>query len=78
MSPLVFVLLVTIAKEAYDDYKRYKRDKEANSQMYEKLTLGGFVSIPSSDIQVGDLVRVNTNQRVRSICIATILLCTYV
>jgi phospholipid-translocating ATPase len=64
VSPLVFVLLVTIAKEAYDDYKRYKRDKEANSQMYEKLTLGGFVSIPSSDIQVGDLVRVNTNQRV--------------
>jgi magnesium-transporting ATPase (P-type) len=55
---------VTIAKEAYDDYKRYKRDKEANSQKYEKLTPAGFVTIPSSDIQVGDLVRVHVNQRV--------------
>lgn len=64
ISPLAFVLSVTIAKEAYDDYKRYKRDKEANSQQYEKLTPTGYVTIPSSDIRVGDLIRVNVNQRV--------------
>lgn len=27
MAPLVFVLTVTIGKEAYDDYTRYKRDQ---------------------------------------------------
>lgn len=48
ISPLAFVLSVTIAKEAYDDYKRYRRDKEANSQRYEVLTADGmsfFVSL---------------------------------
>ncbi|KAN0027458.1 hypothetical protein ACTFIU_010412 [Dictyostelium citrinum] len=64
ISPLVFVLSVTIFKEAYDDFKRYRRDKEANSQHYSKLTKNGFISIPSSDIKVGDFIKVETNQRV--------------
>ncbi|KAL5520334.1 hypothetical protein ACEPAG_9548 [Sanghuangporus baumii] len=34
IAPLVFVLTVTMGKEAYDDYKRYQRDKEANSARY--------------------------------------------
>ena len=34
VAPLVFVLLITLIKEAYDDYKRYLRDKEANNQKY--------------------------------------------
>ncbi|KAK4053617.1 putative aminophospholipid-translocase [Microbotryomycetes sp. JL221] len=32
--PLAFVLIVTIGKEAYDDYVRYLRDKSANSTRY--------------------------------------------
>jgi len=31
VAPLVFVLSLTMCKEAYDDIKRYKRDKEENS-----------------------------------------------
>ncbi|KAF5366799.1 hypothetical protein D9758_006435 [Tetrapyrgos nigripes] len=34
VAPLVFVICVTMGKEAYDDYKRHLRDKEANSQRY--------------------------------------------
>jgi len=41
LGPLLFVLLITIAKEAHGDYKRYQRDVEANSQIYEKLTENG-------------------------------------
>lgn len=37
VAPLAFVLCVTMGKEAYDDYKRNLRDREANSQKY--LTL---------------------------------------
>lgn len=33
IAPLVFVLGVTLIKEGYDDYKRYVRDREANSQV---------------------------------------------
>jgi phospholipid-translocating ATPase len=34
VAPLAFVLFVTMGKEAYDDYKRNRRDREANSQKY--------------------------------------------
>ncbi|KAF9458109.1 hypothetical protein BDZ94DRAFT_1174287 [Collybia nuda] len=34
IAPLAFVLFVTMGKEAYDDYKRNLRDREANSQKY--------------------------------------------
>ncbi|KAF8994889.1 hypothetical protein BDQ17DRAFT_1251261 [Cyathus striatus] len=34
IAPLAFVLFVTMGKEAYDDYKRHQRDREANSQRY--------------------------------------------
>jgi len=38
IGPLAFVLFVTMGKEAYDDYKRHMRDREANSQRYLVLT----------------------------------------
>ncbi|KAF5337686.1 hypothetical protein D9611_015031 [Ephemerocybe angulata] len=71
---LAFVLCVTIGKEAYDDYKRHLRDKEANSQRYLILqradassTEEGYPntrSVPSSSLRVGDLVHLEKNQRV--------------
>ncbi|KAJ8302840.1 LOW QUALITY PROTEIN: hypothetical protein KUTeg_019236 [Tegillarca granosa] len=45
-----------MCREALDDYRRYRRDKEANSQKFKKLTRDGMVQIPSSDIKVGDLI----------------------
>jgi len=47
-----------MCREALDDCRRYRRDKEANSQRYKKLTRDGLVTIPSSDIKVGDLIQV--------------------
>ena len=76
IAPLAFVLFVTMGKEAYDDYKRYLRDKEANSTKYLILepsgvdtasTLDGGPhtrSVPSSSIRVGDLILLEKNQRV--------------
>ncbi|KAK6186527.1 hypothetical protein SNE40_008550 [Patella caerulea] len=63
-GPLCFVLFVTMCREALDDYRRYRRDKEANSQVYKKQTRNGVVSVPSSNIRVGDLIVVEKNQRV--------------
>lgn len=68
-GPLLFVLTVTIVKEGYDDYKRYLRDLDANSQMYEKLTKDGYIWIPSSDITVGDYIRVHKNGRIPADCL---------
>jgi magnesium-transporting ATPase (P-type) len=64
IAPLTFVLSITIGKEAWDDYIRYKRDKEANAQLYRKLTPLGLQNIPSAKIRVGDIIIVERNQRV--------------
>ncbi|KAL1933234.1 hypothetical protein VTP01DRAFT_7324 [Rhizomucor pusillus] len=63
-GPLCFVLLITISKEAVDDYQRFKRDKEANSQLYQILTPTGPRSIPSSKIRVGDMIVIRKDQRI--------------
>jgi phospholipid-translocating ATPase len=34
IAPLVFVLVLTMLKEAFDDLKRLRRDREANSMIY--------------------------------------------
>jgi phospholipid-translocating ATPase len=63
-GPLCFVLLITISKEAIDDFQRYKRDKEANSQIYQQLTTAGPQPIISSKIRVGDIIILEKDQRV--------------
>ncbi|KAI5798151.1 phospholipid-translocating P-type ATPase [Pyronema domesticum] len=49
--PLVFVLTITLGKEAHDDIARRRRDAEANSEPYEVLALGVAASRPASRIR---------------------------
>lgn len=49
-----------MSKEAYDDYIRYCRDKEANSQIYEIVCESGIKAVTSSALRVGDLVLVRS------------------
>ncbi|EFX04692.1 haloacid dehalogenase-like hydrolase [Grosmannia clavigera kw1407] len=37
IAPLAFVLAITLAKEAYDDIERRRRDNEANSEEYNTI-----------------------------------------
>lgn len=60
--PLAFVLTVTMAKEAWDDILRRRRDSEANSEQYEVVDHTRLVQ--SRNLRVGDLVRIHKNQRV--------------
>ncbi|CAG0880513.1 unnamed protein product, partial [Darwinula stevensoni] len=55
-GPLGFVLFVTLLREAVDDYRRYKRDKEVNNQKYTRLILGSTQVATSSQIKVGDII----------------------
>lgn len=57
-GPLGFVLMVTVCREAVDDFRRYKRDKEVNNQKYYRLVKGFNTPelVPSSKLRVGDLV----------------------
>ena len=64
-------MALTLAKEAYDDYKRYKRDKESNSARYRLIRSGQLHTITSQDIRVrhmvtkvGDLIEIHAKERV--------------
>ncbi|KAK2195223.1 bifunctional P-type ATPase/HAD superfamily/P-type ATPase [Babesia duncani] len=63
-GPLTFVLFVQLLKEGSDDYKRYRRDGEANSQKYEILTNDGLKEIEAARITVGTIVKLHKSQRV--------------
>lgn len=69
VAPLAFVMGITLLKELIDDLKRMKRDYEANSQKYEKLTVNRTEIIPSSSIKVGDMIFIHPNQRIPADCI---------
>ncbi|ODQ51850.1 phospholipid-translocating P-type ATPase [Saitoella complicata NRRL Y-17804] len=61
IAPLVFVLGVTLAREAVDDLTRRRRDREANSELYE--TVGGEW-VRAGQLRVGDVVRLEKDRRV--------------
>ncbi|RVX68077.1 hypothetical protein B0A52_08216 [Exophiala mesophila] len=78
IAPLLFVLSITLGKEAMDDIARRRRDAEANSEPFTVLTFpeptrnrisaqaDGVVPIvkKSRDIKVGDILKLEKNQRV--------------
>jgi phospholipid-translocating ATPase len=67
IAPLVFVLTVTMLKEAYDDIMRMKRDKELNNFTYPVIdtqATDGFAQTKSEDLRVGMIVKLTQGQRV--------------
>ncbi|OIR58744.1 MAG: phospholipid-translocating ATPase [Amphiamblys sp. WSBS2006] len=62
--PLVLVVSVSIGREGYEDYMRYRRDREVNAQEYTVYRSGARVVVPSGEIRVGDLVWLEKNRRV--------------
>ena len=69
IAPLAFVLTVTMIKEAFDDFGRYRRDKELNNLQYEVLVRsetgsGVITPIASKDIKVGQIIKITQGQRI--------------
>ena len=59
LAPLCFVLTVTMLKEAYDDFCRFRRDKDLNLTKFECATKTGLKTIYAKDIKVGHIIQVN-------------------
>lgn len=57
VTPLIVVLAVTAAKDAYEDIKRYQADKAANNQKYLVIGENGAQEMLSSVLRPGMLVR---------------------
>lgn len=56
--PLSLVLCVSLIKEAFEDWKRFKNDIVINGTLVEVIQDGKWIEIPWKKLQVGDLVRV--------------------
>ncbi|XP_055550513.1 probable phospholipid-transporting ATPase IIA isoform X1 [Wyeomyia smithii] len=65
-GPLGFVLAVTICREAVDDLRRHKRDREVNSQKYKRFNNVDKPPelVSSSKLKVGDIIMVEKDERV--------------
>jgi len=65
MTPLGFVLFITILKESIEDFMRFRRDSEINNQKYKVLTSSSQYTIKKSkDLSVGDIIEIQQNTRV--------------
>lgn len=60
IAPLVFVVGLSMIREALEDFNRYQSDKDANNRRAEKFdpATGEFVQCAWADLKVGDLVLV--------------------
>ncbi|OMO57251.1 Cation-transporting P-type ATPase [Corchorus capsularis] len=56
--PLSLVLLVSLIKEAFEDWKRFQNDMAINNTLVDVLQDQKWESIPWKKLQVGDIIRV--------------------
>ena len=64
LMPLMFVVSVSMIKDAFEDNKRRKQDSEENKMICRCVPRGGneFVDTESLNIQVGCIVKIKENQ----------------
>jgi phospholipid-transporting ATPase len=61
--PLFFVLSLSMAREGYEDYQRYKSDIETNSQKVMVLRKGKeFDAHTSAEVLIGDYIMIMENE----------------
>ena len=58
IAPLVFVLTVSLIREAVEDLKRRRLDNEQNSNKVETYKNGEWVKIQSGNLRMGEIIRV--------------------
>ncbi|KAF8160853.1 calcium transporting ATPase [Crassisporium funariophilum] len=61
IAPLAVVLMASAFKEVQEDLKRHQSDSELNARKAKVLVQSNFVDKKWKDIQVGDIVRLESN-----------------
>eukprot|EP01116_Phalansterium_solitarium_P015183 TRINITY_DN3338_c0_g4_i1.p1 TRINITY_DN3338_c0_g4~~TRINITY_DN3338_c0_g4_i1.p1 ORF type:complete len:1533 (+),score=566.23 TRINITY_DN3338_c0_g4_i1:101-4699(+) len=71
LLPVIFVLVVTAAKEAIEDYKRYREDRRVNTQFFSVLnpTDGKQTPVHSKDLKVGDVLALRQDDSAPADCV---------
>lgn len=66
VMPLLFVLVVALIKEGYEDYKRHREDSKANSTLVRVLRNDRLCFVKSYMLHPGDVVYIDENDEVRA------------
>jgi len=61
---LMFVVVITMIKQGYEDYLRHKEDNRANRRKVSVIRKGGLAVINSENIKVGDILYLTEDQEV--------------
>ena len=65
LLPLIFILLVTAVKEAWEDYLRHKADKITNNIQYQLVLRDGSVKqVPSCELVSGDVIIIKDQESI--------------
>ncbi|EAY06606.1 phospholipid-translocating P-type ATPase, flippase family protein [Trichomonas vaginalis G3] len=62
ISPLIFVIAVSMLKALFEDLLRYRTDKLYNSIKFEVWRKGRFMLVQSRNIHPGDIIRLEGNR----------------
>ena len=62
LPPLFAIVLLTMVKDGYEDYKRYKSDQEENNKETHVYREGQFTEIKWKDVLVGDVLKVKKDE----------------
>lgn len=67
--PWLVIFVITVTREALDNYFRYRRDMEINKSVYKIFKNKKFLTVESQEIKVGDIILIEKNQRVPADCL---------
>ena len=62
LPPLAFIVFLSMIKDAFEDYKRYKSDQEENNKQCFVYKDKKFVRTSWREVNCGDLIKVNKDQ----------------
>lgn len=71
VMPLIFIILVTMIKDAFEDFRRYKTDNMVNNQTCEKFDFeaGKFRDQKWKHLLPGDLIRIHIGEFIPADCL---------
>ena len=58
---LAFIVVVTMGKQAYEDYLRHKVDRKNNQRKVNVLRNGSLTKIPCEEVRVGEIIHLLEN-----------------
>ena len=62
LLPLIMVMLTVFVKDAFEEYSRFKKDKEANNRPVLVLEGGEFVTTTWERLMIGSVIKIKCEE----------------